>query len=99
MPDKAKVLCKRYKDWDGADQQRILVPEALKEIVFQAGHGGTHYNARATYEMIRRHFYYPDMQGDITTRTNMNEMALLMMLCKDEWGPWRLRPGPIHKGV
>jgi hypothetical protein len=29
----------------------------------------------------------------------MNQMALLMMLCEDEWGPWHLRPGPIHKGV
>ena len=34
-----------------------------------------------------------------TDDSEINQMALLMMLCKDEWGPWRLRPGPIHKGV
>jgi hypothetical protein len=34
-----------------------------------------------------------------TSDSEMNQMALLMMLCEDEWGPWHLRPGPIHKGV
>ena len=60
MPDKGRVLCKRYKDWDGVDQRRILVPEALKEIVFQAAHGwtgGGHWGQDATYELMRKHFY------------------------------------------
>ena len=29
----------------------------------------------------------------------MNQISLLMNFCQDEWGPWCLRPGPIHKGV
>ena len=29
----------------------------------------------------------------------INQISLLMDFCQDEWGPWRLRPGPIHKGV
>jgi hypothetical protein len=43
-----------------------------------------------------------NVNSSSTTHTEdpeINQMALLMMLCKDEWGPWRLRPGPIHKGV
>jgi hypothetical protein len=34
-----------------------------------------------------------------TDASGMNQMALLMMLWEDGWGPWHLRPGPIHKGV
>ena len=29
----------------------------------------------------------------------VNQISVLMDFCQDEWGPWRLRPGPIHKGV
>ena len=74
MPDKGRVLCKRYKDWDGVDQRRILVPKALKETVFQAAHGwtgGGHWGQRATYELMRKHFYFPAMESDIRMRINM----------------------------
>ena len=29
----------------------------------------------------------------------ITQISLLMNFCQDEWGPWCLLPGPIHKGV
>ena len=74
-----------------ADDEGYSPPAALDVSASRSDEGGSNSDRTLTNFNSR---------GTVSTEdSEMNQMALLMMLCEDGWGPWYLRPGPIHKGV
>ena len=69
--DSVQVLGQVYKTWLGETRIRLLIPDELKQEVFQATHqrsGSGHWDLDTAVNRARNYFVFPEMRTDMAAR-------------------------------